>query len=102
VQKRNLRVYEPTFSGMFWIYRDDLLRQMRSILVSFARIKRCRRNAVVVRGLHFQIPPAAQAKVRARIDPRRRGQYPPRIAGLRPAGPYCEDDEGQSARNLQQ
>ena len=61
-----------------------LLRQMRSIMVSFTRIKRCRQNAGVVRGLHFQIPPAAQAKIGARIDLRRRGQYPLQIAGLRP------------------
>jgi hypothetical protein len=58
--------YEPTFSGMFWIYRDDLLRHMRPILVSFRRIKRCRRNAGVVRGLHFQ--PAGGAGKNWRVD----------------------------------
>ena len=69
-----------TFPGMFWIYRYDL----RPILGSFRRSKRCRQNAGVVRGLHFRIPPATQTKIGAWIDPRRRGQYPPRIAGLRP------------------
>jgi len=56
---------------MFWIYRYDL----RPILGSFRRSKRCRQNAGVVRGLHFQIPLAAQAKIGAWIDPRRRSGY---------------------------
>jgi len=40
---------------------------------SFRRSKRCRQNAGVVRGLHFQIP--AQAKIGAWVDPRRRSGY---------------------------
>jgi hypothetical protein len=42
-----------------------LLRQHEIDLVSFRRIKQCRRNAGVVRGLQFQIPPAAQVNIGA-------------------------------------
>jgi len=42
-----------------------LLRQHEIDLVSFRRIKQCRRNAGVVRGLQFQILPAAQVKIGA-------------------------------------
>jgi hypothetical protein len=46
---------------MFWIYRVDLLRQMRSILVSFGRIKRCQRNAGVRARIAFPDPAAGGA-----------------------------------------
>jgi hypothetical protein len=65
---------------MFRICRDDLLRQMRSILGESRSVGG---TTGVVR-IAFLDPARGEGQNwRARINPRRRGQYPLGIAGLR-------------------
>ena len=92
-----------TFPGMFWIYRDDLLRQHE---IDFGFVQENQAMSTERGGrarIAFPDPAGGRRPKLARgsiLDVAvniRRGS-----PDYGPAGSHCKDDEGQSARNLQQ
>ena len=79
------RVFEDTRGFFFESFREDVFRKETSLNVSFVQDNHSKSTQGVLRGLHYQLPPHAQAKLVRVIE----GEVLDIAVDIRESSPTC-------------
>jgi dTDP-4-dehydrorhamnose 3,5-epimerase len=79
------RVFEDSRGFFFESFREDLFKKETSLNVSFVQDNHSKSSQGVLRGLHYQLPPHAQAKLVRVIQ----GEVLDIVVDIRESSPTC-------------